>query len=141
MAFRLALRPIAPFLILLALAARLLVPAGFMPMAGADGISRLIPCSGTGPIAPAIHHGEHQHGATMHKAGKQSPDHRGMAEGDHACPFAAVGQALAFASAPLDPPVSIILFVSIGTARAVSAAPGLGLVAPPPPKTGPPFLG
>jgi hypothetical protein len=139
MAFRHALRPIAPFLILLALAARLLVPAGFMPATGADGVTRLVMCSGMGPIeAPAEHiaHGASHQMAMDHGDGTMPADHPD-GQGDHACPFAVVAHAVDLGAGLADP----VLYSVVVAAAAVPilfVRPGLGLAAPPPPKTGPP---
>lgn len=131
----------AAWLVAFALAVRLLVPAGYMPMAGQAGLEI---CAGQTPDLPVINSmpmasmpgmGAMDHAMPMHGAGhgKAMPgDH------DHDCGFgAAVGGAAALPTlilppllAPVAPPVS---FVSLGIMR-----PGLGLAAPPPPKTGPP---
>lgn len=128
----------AAWLVAFALTVRLLVPAGFMPMAGKAGLEI---CAGQNadlalmramPGMGAIHHGMPMKGMGHGKA--MPGDH------DHDCGFgAAIGGAadlpsliLPAAPAPVALPAIFI--------RAVPVRPGLGLAAPPPPKTGPPIL-
>ncbi len=114
----------------LALFARMLVPAGFMPMQGADGAARIVLCSGSGPMT-----------MVMPMAGKsdhRQDDHQGH-DGDHACPFAGFAALADFARLPAAPLPAVFAAVAI-IAAALFARPGLGLAAPPPPKTGPPIL-
>ena len=114
---------------LLALIVRLAVPIGFMPMAGA---AALIPCPAQIALPmkiPAMH--EMHHGKAAHD--DHDADRR-------SCPFAGVA-AVTDSAAPIAPllplvpqPVAHILV------RPIAAMPGLGLAAPPPPKTGPPTV-
>jgi hypothetical protein len=124
----LALRHVAPLLMALALFARMLVPAGFMP--AANGVPGLVICTGAGamvlPVAAMPM--EHQAPGDSHH------------DGEHSCPFAPMAAAADLA-APL--PAPVLPFLSIAAARvvlAIATRPGLGLAAPPPPKTGPPFF-
>ncbi|MEQ7873959.1 DUF2946 family protein [Sphingomonas sp. ASV193] len=73
-------------LLALLLAARLLVPVGFMPSAGASGFA-IVACPDDGPTLPALdsHHG-HVHGAKGAKPGH--------------CPFAIGGHAAADLAQP-----------------------------------------
>ena len=116
----------AAWLVAFALAVRLLVPAGYMPMAGQAGLEI---CAGQTADMPAM--------ASMQgmEHGKAIPgDH------DHDCGFgAAVGGAanlpvliLPALLAPVALPATFV--------RQMLVRPGLGLAAPPPPKTGPPTL-
>ena len=123
-AARLPLYRLATALAALALLVRLAVPAGFMPMAGSPA---LILCPGQTAM-PAAMAGMH-HDKTTHddKSAQQS------------CPFAAAAAATDLATAPLIlalPPMPL----PMALLRTLLAAPGLGLAAPPPPKTGPPSL-
>jgi hypothetical protein len=116
----------AAWLVAFALAVRLLVPAGYMPMAGQAGLEI---CAGQTADMPAM--------VSMHgmEHGKAIPgDH------DHDCGFgAAVGGAanlpVLILPALLAPVALPAVFV-----RQMLVRPGLGLAAPPPPKTGPPTL-
>lgn len=105
-----------------ALLARLLVPAGWMPVAHDGAIPRLVLCDGaTGQAAMAGHHGTPGH-------------HEGPI--DHPCAFATTATAM---------DVPLLAVPPIPGDRAYNAAPvvrivavGRGLAAPPPPPTGPP---
>ena len=119
-------------LLLCVLAVRVVVPQGFMWGAGADGSRALVLCSGMGaqaltPIAAAAL-------AAQHRSDQR--DHDGKTA-DHPCAFAAAGLAVDL--------VGDVYPVAIQPARGATpsllhifARPGLGLAAPPPPKTGPP---
>jgi hypothetical protein len=132
-------RPLLALLLLAALLAKALVPAGWMPVF-ADGTVSLQLCGGWTP-APAAHHEAQAHGqqATHHST---TPTDEG---GDDAhpganqpCAFAAAALPWtpAEASASLPPP----LFVPVARRLAESIGVGRGLAAPPPPSTGPPLL-
>lgn len=112
----------------MAMLSRALVPAGWMPAAGAGGM-RLVPCDGTGPAMAGAHIG------TMHHGGHHdAPDrHDG---GSHPCTFASVtpGIDAPEIAAPLPPIAARVAFASF---RALVSI-GHGLAAPPPPQTGPP---
>ncbi len=125
-----ALRPIAPLLMALALFARMIVPAGFMPVQGTDGVTRILMCSGSGPMSIA------SPVAFQGKADHHSGD-QGSHEGDHACAFAGFAAVADFAHAPA-PLAPVFVAVAPMRAAALFVRPGLGLAAPPPPKTGPP---
>lgn len=124
-----ALRRIAPLLVALALFARLLVPAGFMP--SADGRPGLVICTGQGAMTMPMAAIPDDRRAPRNDSGHQD---------DHVCPFAA----MAMAAATLSPAASVMmpfrLFDVAHDADPVAPRPGLGLAAPPPPKTGPPLL-
>lgn len=120
-----SLHRLALLLATLALAMRVVVPAGFMVSEGAAGPTIVI-CSGTGPMAMALPGMPAKHDGKADKA-------------DHPCAFTAAHVA---APAPIAPgdvlaPIaaSAAPIIAVGTVR-----PGLGLAAPPPPKTGPPAL-
>lgn len=120
-------------LLVCALALRLLVPAGWMPVADAHGL-HLTLCPGAGPIMPATPHVM----AGMTHPG--SAPHHDQASPDHACPFAGLSLALDRPTAPptVAPPRVAPLPLPV---RPLAVAIGRGLAAPPPPATGPPLLG
>lgn len=121
------LRRIGLLLLALALFGRMLVPAGFMP--SAEGVPGLVICTGQGamtlPVAsiPMEHH-----------APGDGHDHTA----DHACPFAGVAAVADLAGKLPQPVLPFPSFDAIGFAISTAVRPGLGLAAPPPPKTGPP---
>jgi hypothetical protein len=128
----------AAWLIALALAVRLIVPAGFMPMAGKAGLEI---CAGQNADLAAMAAMPGM-GAMSHAMPMHGMDHgKGMpGDHDHDCGFAsAIGGAadlpdliLPAMLAPVALPVAFVAQVNV--------RPGLGLAAPPPPKTGPPFI-
>lgn len=121
---------ISALMMALALLARLLVPAGFMPMVGAGGAPALVLCTGTAPMAMPGMAGAHQ------RRHDPAPGH----DGEHACPFGALAAAVVDAvRAPL-PPLPFAAIVAATLAAVYRSMPGRGLAAPPPPKTGPPLL-
>jgi hypothetical protein len=133
-------RTIALALLACALALRLLVPAGWMPVADAQGL-HLVLCSGSGPlelpsphVLPAMarmHHAGH--------AGHAGHDHHHQGMPDHPCAFTGLGLALAEPVLPMLAPVAM-LGQALVTPFPAAVAIGRGLAAPPPPPTGPPAL-
>lgn len=102
-------RTLALWLAALALAVRLLVPAGFM-VGSVDGRPVLQLCSGYGPVAPmAMAHGGH-HGSGDHR----ESDHPAT---DMPCPYAGLAQA---ATTPVDP-VLLVLAIAFAMALGVRA--------------------
>lgn len=130
------LRTIALALLACALALRLLIPAGWMPVHDAQGF-HLTLCSGTGPeplpahaaMAGMAHHGTHRHD---HQHDQGMPD--------HPCAFAGLGMVLAEPVLPAVAPIVATVEPAI-VAIPAAVAIGRGLAAPPPPPTGPPALG
>ncbi|MGN6123620.1 MAG: hypothetical protein ACTHOJ_11770 [Sphingomonas oligoaromativorans] len=126
-------RTIALALLACALALRLLIPAGWMPVADAQGL-HLVLCSGSGPMEMPSAHA---------MAGMKGMDHHGHHDPsmpDHPCAFAGLGLALA---EPLLPQLALparVAAVRVDHAGETVAI-GRGLAAPPPPATGPPALG
>jgi hypothetical protein len=122
-----ALRRIGLLLLALAVFARVLVPAGYMP--STDGAPGLVICTGQGamtlPVA-AIPMKDHAPG--------DGHDH----QADHACQFAAVATVADVAGTLPQPVLPFASFDAVGFAIVTAVRPGLGLAAPPPPKTGPP---
>lgn len=132
-------RLIAALILCCALFVRIAVPSGFMIGTDpTDGGPIIEICPGQGPMQM-----NHMYMAAMpDHAGMQSSDHQGHGNqghetNDHPCAFAVAGAAvdLAAIAHPLAP--AIIAAVMPGTVLHFSR-PGLGLAAPPPPKTGPP---
>lgn len=126
----------AAWLVAFALAVRLLVPAGYMPMAGQAGLEICASQTADMPAMAAMP----GMGAMDHAMPMSGMDHGKAMPGDHDhdCGFgAAVGGAAALPTlilpALLAPVALPVAFVHLFTTR-----PGLGLAAPPPPKTGPP---
>ena len=118
-------------LIALAMLVRLLVPAGWMPVADAAG-SHLVLCDGAMPLGamakamPGMASGGKHGKAPMHHGGPS----------DHPCAFAGPAAAvdtpvLALPLPPAMPPRAVVVAYLV-------AAVGHGLAAPPPPPTGPP---
>jgi hypothetical protein len=102
-------RALALWLAALALAVRLLVPAGFM-VGTVDGRPVLQVCSGYGPVASmAMTHGGH-HGSADHR----ESDHPAT---DMSCPYGALAQA---ATTPVDP-VLLVLAIAFAMALGVRA--------------------
>lgn len=133
-------RSLAAWLFAFALLVRLVVPAGYMPMAGKAGLEI---CAGQNADVAAMGSmpgmGAMPHHAAMPMHGM---DHGKAMPGDHDhdCGFAsAVGGAadlpdliLPAMLAPVALPVAFVAQLHV--------RPGLGLAAPPPPKTGPPSI-
>lgn len=115
-------------LVVAALVARALVPAGWMPVASAGGV-RLALCHGDGPAAAAMAMPmRHGHGSMPLEHHQGAPD--------HPCAFAGAVAALGgdWPAAPLPSPRP---HARPAPARLLVAI-GQGLAAPPPPPTGPP---
>ena len=126
-------------LIACALAIRLLVPSGFMLTPGTNGaLPTITICTGQGVMTVAMPIGMNPMAATGQASHDDGGQHQEKAP-DHPCAFAA-------ASATVDlgamlHPVAPAGVEAITRPRFHAVArPGLGLAAPPPPKTGPPIL-
>lgn len=119
-----------------ALALRLAVPAGWMPVAQADGWVRLMLCPGAGST-PMPHSAQAMHG----NAHEHAPDRHDQDRGDHAPPCAFIGLAFAAALPDLTPAPTLAPVAAPSSLiyRALVVV-GHGLAAPPPPQTGPPLL-
>lgn len=109
----------------LALVFRVAVPTGFMIGGGSAGPTIVI-CSGTGPMTITMPGLPANHDGKSDKA-------------EHSCVFAA-----AHVAAPAPVPTGDALVLRAAPAAPMGFSgdlrPGLGLAAPPPPKTGPPTL-
>ncbi|MFA6124166.1 MAG: hypothetical protein WCS75_02600 [Sphingomonas sp.] len=125
-------RACAVALLLCALAVRVLVPQGFMWSTGADGTPTMVICSGFGPMPamPGMAADMQHHGGGHHNDGQSA---------DHPCAFAAASTALDLAT-EIHPVSTPLDHSDVPTLLYIFARPGLGLAAPPPPKTGPPTL-
>lgn len=127
------------WLVAFALAVRLLVPAGYMPMAGKAGLEI---CAGQnadlGAMASMSGMGGMHHAAMpMHGMdhGKAMPgDH------DHDCGFAAAVGGTAHLPDLILPAMLAPVALTVAFVAQAILRPGLGLAAPPPPKTGPPSI-
>ena len=111
----------------LALAVRVLVPAGYMPAQG-KGLEITL-CTGDGMVAAWV-----DDQGTVHK-GEKAP----ASKSDHPCAFSAIGS-LAEAGGPADAADLPAIGRHIVQPRQASAFIGQGLAAPPPPPTGPPLF-
>lgn len=122
-------------LLAFALVAKLLVPAGWMPVADGQGFA-IEMCGGEGPMsaesAAAMKAANDRLNAGLGKHAKGKPG------GEPACPFAAL--ALGLGSEDVQAPSAPATFVQESPPSSFAVAIGRGLAAPPPPATGPPAL-
>lgn len=124
---------------MLAIAMKVAIPVGYMvaPQALAAGLTPIVLCTAEGNVT-AFMDGDGQ--ILAHGEDALSSDHQGLPsdhDGSH-CAFA--GQVVPLAA----PEAATIPFLFEDVVSLVSlphsfVAPGLGLAAPPPPKTGPPL--
>ena len=126
--------------LLCVLLARTAVPAGWMPMAGADGTIVLAPCSGMGAMTLAAHDMAGMPGmpGMSHAAPDKGDAHRPDPAGDHPCSGAGISVALELPA--LDMPRALALRPVAMPVPVPVVTIGHGLAAPPPPQTGPPIL-
>lgn len=119
-------------LAILALALKVLVPAGFMTATEPrNGLPfALVLCTGQGPLVV-------QSGDALDHRDKSPADKPGH---DAPCPFASQGAAAPPPSALAVAKVEFVAYRPTAAARAVEPAPGRGLAAPPLPARGPPSL-
>lgn len=132
-----AIRVSAYALVVLALALRVLIPAGVMldPTEGRSGLSSIVICTGQGAMTVAVDDQGHVVSAEG-EDGKNKPE---KPLSDHPCAFAAAAAPLAAPQA-LDLPAPASIRIEAAPLAAFAPRPGLGLAAPPPPKTGPPAI-
>jgi hypothetical protein len=129
-----ALKGLTLCLAMLALALKVVLPAGVMidPAAARAGQMVVVLCSGDGPVTAMVG----PDGALIDADPGDAPPSSGH---DHPCVFAAT-------PAPPPPALGAALAAPLGVVMkapvpsAVVLAPGLGLAAPPPPATAPPAL-
>jgi hypothetical protein len=126
-------------LALCAIALRIMIPGGYMiaPSADQGGLPTIVICTGQGAMVVKTDADPKLEG--LSKAAGKTGDEDGKAARDHGCVFAGF-------SAPLQAPsfqsMALPTFETFVPA-ALSLnhqRPGLGLAAPPPPKTGPPSI-
>lgn len=114
-------------LALVALALRILIPAGFMP--GTSLTQPIVLCPDQGPMpSMSAHHGHHE-------------DPAGAPHGkrDHPCAFAGLGAPPILSGPGALPPAPTVAPDTQTPPPPHTAAPGRGMAAPPPPSHGPPF--
>lgn len=117
---------------LVALSLRALVPGGFMATASArSGLPTIVVCTGQGAMEVALD-------AAGHPVAPDTGE-KSQALHHHPCAFAGATVAPEPSQAALP-----VIFAAVHQTEAATATidqrPGLGLAAPPPPKTGPPVL-
>ena len=125
-------RALLLLLVALAMAVRAAVPAGWMPMTGVDGATRLVLCPGSGSGGGAAMPG-------MAMAATSPDKHHDPAApaADHDCPFGVTALAIDLA-VPLVAPLGVGIGAAIVSVPTPALLPGRGLAARPPPATGPP---
>ena len=130
-----SMRALLVALSLCVLAVRVIVPQGYMWAATADGSPRIVICSGFAGAS-----GVPQIAAVALAAQHESDrrDHDGKSA-DHPCAFAVASVAVDLAG-DAHPIAVARLSAAAPVAPYLFLRPGLGLAAPPPPKTGPPAL-
>lgn len=121
------LRRAAPVLAVLAVTLRVLVPTGVMLAAAPDGGLQMTLCTGMGPVAAAP------------DDGGTAPD-PGKGASDSPCAFAGLAVFSPAESVLMPVPAPWPAPAVVDGVRQEHLRPGLGLPAPPPPKTGPPTL-
>jgi len=128
----------AAWLIAFALAVRLLVPAGYMPMAGKAGLeicAEQTPDMAAMASMPGMAAMEAEHGM----AGKGMGHGKSMpGDHDHDCGFGAAVGGIAQLPTLILPTLLAPIALPQAFVVQTTMRPGLGLAAPPPPKTGPP---
>jgi len=128
-------RWLAAWLIAFAFAVRLLVPAGYMPMAGKAGLeicAEQTPDMASMPGMTAMDAMPGMSGKRMGHGKSMPGDH------DHDCGFGAAVGGIAQLPTLILPALLAPVALPQGFVIQRIMRPGLGLAAPPPPKTGPP---
>jgi hypothetical protein len=118
---------------MLAVMIRVLVPAGFMVAPGSEaGGSRIVICSPQGAVEVLID-------SSGNRVKPPADDHGKSKVGEHPCAFATVATATLTSDLVMES--AAVIYAGPDSASSSPAQrPGLGLAAPPPPKTGPPIL-
>lgn len=111
----------------LAIALKIMIPAGFMP--NADQPFALVLCTSDGVKIVDQPPGRHK-----------TDEHGGKSAHDAPCPFAAQGAATPPPAMVAVAQAQLVAYAGPLTPRARAVAPGRGLAAPPPPPTGPPIV-
>ena len=134
-------RGLAVVLLVCALAMRMLVPSGFMIAPGQG--ATLILCPGQGAMPMAMPHdmaGMAMPGHDMGKPEDKHQDNKHQDKGDNLpCAFSPAGATANLVSVAHPMPPVVVTTIA-PTLFQIFVQPGLGLAAPPPPKTGPPTL-
>lgn len=120
-------RPVALAILGVALLLRVLIPTGWMPSHGADGVTRITLCTGMGAVDAWV-----DAAGTVHD---KKPVDKGGA--DQPCAFAGLAMLADVPDAAVEPP-PVEYAAPSDSAFPTSVAVGRGLAAPPPPSTGPP---
>lgn len=125
---------------MLAIAIKVAIPVGYMvaPQALAAGLTPIVLCTSDGNVTAFMDKGGQ---IVAHGEEALANDHQGLPS-DHEgtkCAFAGQGVPLA---GPQAANIAVLFedVVRIASTPQSFVAPGLGLAAPPPPKTGPPIL-
>ena len=121
-------RHIPLVLIACAMLLRVLIPAGWMPTTGADGMARISICTGMGAETAWI-----DHDGKIHKDAPTGSHHD-----PQPCGFGVLGLGLDETPALILPLPAIAAAAALIARQSLSV--GHGLAAPPPPSTGPPSL-
>ena len=127
-------RGLAVVLLVCALAMRMMVPSGFMIAPGQG--ATLVLCPGQGAMPIAMPHDMAGMAMPGHDMGKPGDKHRDKGE-NLPCAFSPVGATANLVSVAHPMPPTAIAAIAPTLFR-IFVQPGLGLAAPPPPKTGPP---
>ena len=129
-----ALRQVFMTLAVLALALKVLVPAGFMAAPKTNGLPfAVVLCTGEGPMVV-------EPGGALHKAGKPGEAPGEKSAHDAPCAFAGHGAGALATGLLASEPAGYAAWRAEPAARPTDLAPGRGLAAPPPPTRGPPIL-
>jgi hypothetical protein len=121
------------WLVVCALAVRVLIPAGYMlgDVQPGGGLPTLVICTAQGAKVVSID-------TTGPTSDDKAPAHKdGKTKTDHPCVFASHGAPLA-ASAPSIAAQPLAFVIAQDGVKRAHQRPGLGLAAPPPPSTAPP---
>jgi len=103
--------------LLLAVAARLLVPSGFMPVFE-QGLLSIVPCSGVGPVAGKMGASHHMDAGTNHQSDKEQG---GRAEAP--CVFAGTAMPVIGGADPAQVAAALVAIFILGFAPTIVAAP------------------
>jgi len=124
---------------MLAIAIKVAIPVGYMvaPQALAAGLTPIVLCTADGNVT-AFMDGDGQ--ILAHGEEALASDHQGLPSDHDGSKCAFAGQVVPLAAPqPATIPVLFENVVKVASTTNRFVAPGLGLAAPPPPKTGPPL--
>lgn len=124
---------------MLAIAIKVAIPVGYMvaPQALAAGLTPIVLCTADGNVT-AFMDGDGQ--ILAHGEEALANDHQGLPSDHDGSKCAFAGQAVPLA-APQPANIAVLFedVIKVASTAKNFVAPGLGLAAPPPPKTGPPI--